>query len=226
MFFFLPDPSKYKGHENADYEVLNFRNALVIRQISENNAVGLHGSFGSSNAFEKLQSDKNKLSESNGNRLVSTNRFHFLMFDVQKIPALLEKAGIEIDSTLGFNDMPGFRFSTSYPFYLFDYEQNKASQVIEVPLQIMDASLFYGHYLGCKSMEEAWNYIELIVLQIKKTGGCLVLNWHNDAFADLGREVWLETLDAILKFCKANKSLFCNLEEVEISCRIVFRDSA
>jgi len=206
-FFFLPDTKKYKGHESADYEISNPIFRKFIKMLAIKNQIGLHGSFTSHISEENLKRD---LARFNAVLPININRFHFLMFSQKTTSNLLQNNGIQIDSTLGFNDMPGFRFGTSYPFYLFDYQHNKAGKVVEIPLLIMDATLFYPHYLGCKSKNEAWEFIDPIVSQVYKTGGNLVLNWHNDAFADLGREIWVETFDQILKYGNERGSEFTN----------------
>lgn len=210
-FFFLPDTEKYLGNESADYAILALKHRKFIQQLAKSNEIGLHGSFNSSILNEKLKLD---LTAINAVCLADINRFHFLMFAIKSTPKLLEDNHIKIDSTLGFNDMPGFRYGTAYPFYLFDYERNIASRVIEIPLVVMDASLFYGHYLGCKSKVEAWQYILPILHQFDKSGGNLVVNWHNDAFAALGRQVWVETFEDILAYCTKKGALFVPMKTV------------
>ncbi|MFN0047533.1 MAG: DUF7033 domain-containing protein [Cytophagales bacterium] len=210
-YFFLPDTEKYEGFDSADYEIEKPAYKFFIRLLAQKNEIGLHGGFNSSENIDKMQQDKKAI---DAVFPVDINRFHFLMFSQKTTLTILKKSSIKIDSTLGFNDLPGFRNSTSFPFYLFDYEQNTASEVIEMPLIIMDATLFYSHYLHCQSKEAAWQMIEPILKHLQKSGGNLVINWHNDAFAGLGREIWVDTFEQILAYCHSNNTRFCSFEQV------------
>lgn len=210
-FFFLPSHQKYLGFENADYDLDSPKYSNFVQKLSSQNEIGLHGSFTASFESSRLAKDLNII-QSISPTLV--NRFHFLMFDILKTPNLLEKHEISIDSTLGFNDKPGFRHSTSFPFYLFNFQTKIATNVVEIPLVIMDATLFHPQYLNHNSKEKAMVDVLSILDEIKKSGGNLVINWHNDAFAVLGREARVETFEAILIYCRQNKANFTNLREI------------
>ena len=66
-----------------------------------------------------IAEQKEDLEKALGETVVA-NRQHNLHFDAAVTPRILEKAGLKIDSTLGFNRDVGFRAGTSYPFRMWD----------------------------------------------------------------------------------------------------------
>ena len=76
------------------------------------------------------------------------NRFHYLMFDPEKTVQILEDCGIKYDTSLMFAEHVGFRRGCCSPFYLYDFEKNRTSPVIEIPLIIMDTTFRNKHYMG------------------------------------------------------------------------------
>ena len=102
---------------------------------------------------------------------VRGNRFHYLRFEPQQTPDLLDQAQIAYDSTLGFSEHFGFRHGTCFPFYLFNFKTNKAYPFLEIPLQVMDATLHHPNYLQLTA-GEILPAIAPMLAEIKKFGGC------------------------------------------------------
>ena len=208
-YFFLPSNLIYSGRENADYKLAEEPYKSIIHELStKGNEIGLHGSFTSSFDSQIMDNDLHTLDLKN-----IGNRFHYLLFDHEKTPELLVKNQLLFDTTLGFGAMPGFRNGTSYPFFLFDFtKQNKAT--LEIPMIIMDASIFYKHYLNFNTSESAWELIHPVLIQIYEMGGCLTINWHNHVFSNAEFNEWQSLLIKILDFCTNKKSDFCTCKEV------------
>ncbi|TAG56713.1 MAG: hypothetical protein EAZ27_04425 [Cytophagales bacterium] len=138
------------------------------------------------------------------------NRFHFLQYNINKTPKILRKNDIKIDTTLGFSDSIGFRNGTSLPFYLFDFETNSTSTIIEIPLLVMDATLFYNHYKNIKTKEEFWKYINPLIEQLQKHGGIFTLNFHNHIFTEKSYDFWKICFIQLLEKCKQKNFKFIN----------------
>ena len=130
-FFFLSEKGKAGKIKNADYNIKsgNIRKHIA-GLIDRGHEIGVHGSAGTHLSAKKLSNDINKTGVNN----IIGNRFHFLLFDIVKTVNVLSDANIKYDTTLGFAEHPGFRRGICYPFFLYDFENGKTSNVLEIPL--------------------------------------------------------------------------------------------
>ena len=208
-FYFLPYNKKRNGLANADYDVKNKKIKKEIEKIIKNGSeAGIHGSVGTHNNFDDFKKDLLKL-----DRKITGNRFHFLQFEINKTPQILEKAGIKYDSTLYFAEHIGFRNSFCHPFYLFDIENDRATDVLEIPLNVMDGTLAMEKYMKV-GRDEAVEKVFKLIQEIKKFNGCFTLLWHNTYYSEYKYSGWCDVLIKILNYCKQENSCFANGEEV------------
>lgn len=135
------------------------------------------------------------------------------MFDVLKTVSVLEDCKIKYDTSLGFAEKIGFRRGTCFPFYLYNFEKNKISQVIEIPLIVMDSSLSNTKYMGL-SQEKAIEHIFDLINEVKKFNGVFTILWHNTFFSNYKYTGWKNVYIEVLKFCKANNGLLTNAKEI------------
>ena len=200
-FFFLPRQGAVNGVKNADYDISSHRLRQAIGLLLEHDfEVGLHGSLGSHADADHLVEDALNLAAD-----ISGNRFHFLAFDAST-PAVLEKAGIDYDSTLGFAERPGFRNGTCRPFYLYDLASDRATDVLEIPLVVMD-SMMGRHYMRLEPAERKACVARLID-EVERQAGILCVNWHNSRWSDHKYEGWLETFEYLIAECRRRKAGF------------------
>lgn len=200
-FFFLPRKGKSGNWKNADYDIESNSIKKVIIQLQEaGKDIGVHGSFGTHANIEKLKNDIVRV----GTKQVYGNRFHFLMFDPLKSVSVLEQCGLNYDTTLGFAEQTGFRRSTCYPFYLFNHEKNQASDVLEIPLIVMDTTL--SRYMKLNA-EKAVDNIRLLIQETAKFKGVFTLLWHNTSFSDYKYTGWREVYIKILDLCENSNGL-------------------
>jgi hypothetical protein len=99
-------------------------------------------------------------------------RMHWLYFD-QHSPAVLDNAGIDYDSTVGYNEAVGYRAGTAQA-----YKPLEAERLLELPLIIMDTALFFPRRQSL-SAEQARVQIEAILDNAAEHGGCVTVNWHD-----------------------------------------------
>lgn len=144
--------------------------------------IGLHGTYTSAVQPGVLAAQKAALERALGQEVVST-RQHFLHWDPVITPALQEGCGLKIDSTLGFNRSIGFRSGTAWPAPAWSAAEARELHLIQAPMHIMDGPLFAGDALQLPE-ELAIDYSRELMRRVAATGGCLVLNWHNDRIAD------------------------------------------
>jgi peptidoglycan/xylan/chitin deacetylase (PgdA/CDA1 family) len=119
-------------------------------------------------------------------------RMHWLYFD-EHSPAVLDAAGADYDSTVGYNDTIGFRAGTTQVFKPFS-----AKNLLELPLDVMDTALFYPTYLNL-SREEARAAVSRIIDAAIRFGGVITLNWHDRSLAPerLWGDVYAEIIDEL-----------------------------
>ncbi len=174
-FFFLATDKKMARFHNADYRLSDLAIRYMFNKLKNLKiATSLHGSLGTSKVANWLKKEMSFFDNLD-------QRFHFLYFNSKAFVSIMEEAQVKCDYSIGFNDKIGFRRGIALPFYLFDFEKNKASTVIEMPLAIMDVSLFLSQYMNL-SLEEAKQEINKIVSYTQKYNGILVINWHFDSF--------------------------------------------
>ena len=153
---------------------------IVIKLRDVGCEIGLHYGFGSieDNDFFKAQCD---LFESNINFKLISGRNHYLRYKIPDSFLMYSENGILYDSTLGSAEEEGFVFGTCTPFKLFDAVNGIKTDVWELPLIVMEATLFQKSYKGY-SFEYAFGCIERLVEQVVIHNGCFTMLWHNSSF--------------------------------------------
>ncbi len=205
-FYFLPLKGKTGNWKNADYNIKSNDIRNIIRYLLEKgHEIGIHGSFGTHDAVEKFAEDIHLL----GTPDITGNRFHFLMFDPLKTTEVLEKNNVKYDTTLAFSEQIGFRRGTCHPFYLYDFKNKRSSNVLEIPLIAMDATLFYPKYMGI-TKEESVEHIKQLIDEVSKFNGVFTILWHNTYFSPYKYSGWKEVFIEILQYCKQNNALLTN----------------
>ncbi len=175
-FFFLEKEGK---HINSRYKFTEKRiQGLIAELIKEQCEIGLHGTIQSSSDLESLQRTLSHL-QSVSEKPVTGIRHHYLKCRIPETFILHEQAGLVYDTSLSFAEHEGFRNSYCHPFKLFDFEKNRIINVWELPLLIMDGTLFYYRKLGFDDMT---NSINEILDEAEKFNGVFSLLWHNSHF--------------------------------------------
>jgi hypothetical protein len=193
-FFWLAQPGKYQGHPNADYDITQPKYQSLLRELAkEGFENGIHGSFGTSTAQDQLKSEISRLQLP-----VKGNRYHYLCFDPAITAQTLTNAGLQYDSTLGFAEHFGFRNGYCFPFRLFDFSTSKPYPFLEIPLHLMDATLWHPNYLQL-APENVIPTLLPMLTEIKKFGGVFGLLWHNENFSDLNEHNGLAVFESIMQ---------------------------
>lgn len=125
------------------YSILNNQRLIgeCKKLIANGNQIGIHGSCLSAGDAELFQEEKNNLEASIGSQVIK-GRQHWLGFYENKTSYIYEKAGIKEDSTLGFNDISGFRSGVASKYNPYDHKNEIAFSFLEVPMVIMDSHLY------------------------------------------------------------------------------------
>ena len=146
-----------------------FLKALKLSQ-ERGYKIGIHPSYSSWNNEEMMIREKEVLENVVGSEIV-ISRQHYLNFDVMTTPRILQNIGIREDSSLGYTRHVGYRCGTAFPYFLYDFKNEKAFDVIETPLVFMDSAWFFE--IQRNNSLDSSN-------QLTVMNGCY--NFHNSSF--------------------------------------------
>jgi hypothetical protein len=103
-------------------------------------------------------------------------RHHYLRSAPERLAAELRRAGLRYDSSIGWASLPGLRAGTPYPYRLWDRERREPAGW-ELPLVLMDGTLFEPRYLGLGA-EEAFSRAVSALEPVAEHGGAAAILWH------------------------------------------------
>lgn len=175
---------------------------LFQRLKSESFEIGLHASFESSNNGEQFLKEKKTL-EKQAKTNISGIRMHFWHLDWRKPHETFryhQKAGFFYDSSLAFNDEPGFARGIALPYHPWDEKEKKAMDLLEIPPTLMDSQVMQKE----QPLKMALNHLKII----KEVGGLAVLDWHNHVFDEKDFPGWGNVYEKILEVLAGDKSVW------------------
>lgn len=165
--------------------------------LKDGHTIGLHPGYFTLNKITELQAEKQKLEAALG-QPVTEGRQHYLRFQVPHTWRHWAQAGLKVDSTMGYADHEGFRCGTCHPYTPFDVERDEEMDLLEVPLIVMDGTLFsYRKF----SPSEAKAKMIQIANRCAEAGGTFTLLWHNSSLDfewNMWRQVYMEALEEII----------------------------
>ena len=180
FFFLVGDYSHYDT--NISIRSMAYRN--LIKNIATDHIVGIHPSIGSNKHISILQKEIDRLGEVLG-APVTTSRQHFLVLELPVTYQKLINAGIIEDYSMGYASHLGFRAGICSPFRFYDLLEEKETDLVIYPFQVMDVAL--RQYLRLKP-DEAIEKTKELMNKVKKVNGTFVSLWHNESLSDKG--VW------------------------------------
>lgn len=157
--------------------------------------IGLHPGYATWDDATALLRERSRVEEAAGTAVV-TVRQHWLRFGWERTWAAQEAAGLGEDSSLGFNDRPGFRAGAALRFHPWDPRARKARRIAEVPLVLMDSHLHDYRLLGD---EERPREMRRWIDEVRAVRGVATVLWHPHTLSpDYGWRPGFEELLAIL----------------------------
>jgi peptidoglycan/xylan/chitin deacetylase (PgdA/CDA1 family) len=181
--------------EDYAYNLDNIREQLQL-VLAADGEIGLHGGHRAYNEMDKLLSEKAKLENCLG-ASVKGYRNHYLRFRAPLTWHNLSKAGFLYDTTYGYADCAGFRNGMCYPFFPYDDNNKEFIDIIELPLIMMDATLFY--YMR---FDEAGSVrlCRRLVEEVAECGGVFTLLWHNNSLSGEMGETYKRILQVLSEY--------------------------
>ena len=203
-FFILPEhrPAA-NGTPNADYETgpKLLQRLEKLRELGCE--IGLHGSIGTATDARHLVAEAAHLALATPGL-----RFHYLRWEPRLTPAIVDGAKqIIYDSTLGFAEHFGFRHSYCHPFYPFNFATGGAHTFLEIPLNVMDATLHHPNYLQLAA-GEIMPALRPMLAEIEKFGGVATVLWHNDHFDPANTVTGPQQFAEIMQHLRAHGAAF------------------
>jgi hypothetical protein len=211
---------------------------LLASLAGEGCEIALHGSFAAPADADLLRGQRSRLERALG-APVSGYRNHLLRFHVPGSWLAQEAAGFAYDSTLGFADREGFRGGHAFPFHPYDLPSDRAMEILEIPLAVMDVTI--SKYRKLRG-EPAWEAVQTVLEQTLAVRGLATLLWHNDTFFDPDhpgsgmlyeralawlsqRDVWVATCAQVDRWWRARNGVkLLPLSEPEAGWRVEVPD--
>jgi hypothetical protein len=166
----------------------------IIRMYATGWEIGLHQSFDAWEDEHRMKEEKSNLEKVVGAPIVSC-RQHWLRFSFSSTWKVQQDLGIKKDTTLGFNDRPGFRNSAAVAFKPWEYVDG-VMQIESIPMVLMDSHLYDYQYYSDENRKRHLNHW---LNEIKFVGGQASVVWHQRVMSkDYGWEKGYEQLLSIV----------------------------
>lgn len=171
----------------------------LIRQLHTTGKIGCHPSFASSFSKSKQAGEIDSLADVIGEK-IRFSRSHYLLLHFPATYQQYISHGIEMDFTLGYPELPGFRASTCKAFRFFDLSTNETTKLTIMPLLYMEATFL--NYMKL-TPDEAFVWIKYLIFMVKSVNGTFASLWHNENFERDG-EAWKKLYERSLDLFFAN----------------------
>jgi len=196
-FYFIPTSLE---SNNGDYKLTDrgIEN-LLIKIHSRGHEIGVHGSYQTYLDSSKILKQKNILENTlqriGINQKIRGNRQHYLRWNAEITPELLDEAGFEYDSSGGYADYAGFRYGTAYEFSMWGWGSRKKLALKQRPLIVMENTLIEKCYMGLGKGDACIDYVRGLVVASRNYNGNFALLWHNSSLRTcLDKELFLKCI--------------------------------
>lgn len=167
------------GTPDAFYDIQSPRFRKLFRYLADEGCeIGLHASY---HAFRDVRRfrDEKRLLEEQAETVVSGNRHHYWHLDPEApndTLALHEQAGLEYDSSLGFEFYPGFRRGACHPFRPYHPGRRRELDLVEVPPAWMDDH--FHRRLRQNGVASPEDQALRLLKAARATHGVIVVDYH------------------------------------------------
>jgi peptidoglycan/xylan/chitin deacetylase (PgdA/CDA1 family) len=158
--------------------------------------IGIHGTVESFKNEKELERICNEL-RSVSPQEVRGIRQHRLLYELPETALIQKSNELIYDSTLSFAGHEGFRNSFCLPFKLFDFENDRMIDFWQIPLVMMDVTLYKYRNLD---NAQVLKIVKQLISEIKRFNGVFSLLWHNDFFNELTFPGINKTYQEILQY--------------------------
>jgi hypothetical protein len=164
---------------DANYSLDNPSVARVLNELARQGAeIAVHGSYTSLDAPGRLEEEYKRLAEKGISSVGGCQ--HWLKYRGSLLFEELSRIGAWYDTTAGYSGQIGFRHGAAFPYPPYDFKSEAPFPFLELPLAIMDSSLYDMDKTG-----RSWSTACQRVLSASKQygwGGFSIL-WHDTVFS-------------------------------------------
>lgn len=175
IFFFLSGPysfARYGSRTSARWSSAQ----NIIRSVkAAGMEIGLHGSYYA--ADKGSYADECRRLSDAAQVTIRHHRSHYLRYDPKNFWRQLSKAGIQYDHSIGFSTGWGLRAGTCMPYPVYDLSAQMLSNIIEIPMVLMDGALAFQFNHADR------NNVRALLETVRKHRGCVGINFHPEALA-------------------------------------------
>jgi len=171
----------------------------LIKRISDQHLLGIHPSYLSNENTEELPLEKVQLEQIIGEK-VRISRQHYLKLDFPHTYQNLLKNDIREDYTMVYADQPGLRASTCSPFFWYNFEEERMTNLLIHPTAVMDQTL--RRYMAL-TPKESIKELKILIQNVKNVNGTFISLWHNESVSDFG--VWKGWKKVYVEMLKMSK---------------------
>ena len=165
---------------------------FIARSKEKGFSAGLHPGFDSWNSQQALAKAKSTVDEATGTS-VRYIRQHWLRFSWADTWRLQSKAGLEIDSTLMYNDRPGFRNSAAIAWHPLESSE-QSHRILALSSVLMDSHLYDYDLERRNTLRER---IQKWIDEVAAVHGYAAVLWHPHT---LSRDYdWAEGFETLLQ---------------------------
>lgn len=174
IYFLSGGKTKYENF----FKIENPKVKEIIKSALQNEyIIGIHPSYMSLNNQMMMANEKLRLEQVCGYEIIDS-RQHFLRYQVPDTGKILESLNISSDSSFGYRNKIGFRCGTGFPYKMYDFDNEKAFQFLEIPLVVMDMALI--HQYG-RNVDVLKTHLDKFLEQ-NKYFTHIAFNFHNSTF--------------------------------------------
>jgi hypothetical protein len=203
-FFFATTPCLFRPGHAVDvfYDITSPKLRTICRELSARGSeVGLHVGYNAKDLPGQIRREKGRLEEVAGADVVGCR--HHYWHTGRTFWRTLEAhadAGLRYDSSLAFNDAPGFRLGIARATRPWNPLLQRATDVVQVPPMLMDGALLSDRTW---SVDDILAYVERLLATLKQFEGVASIDWHQEGCLPASRyyrvsgEAYLAVLDLI-----------------------------
>lgn len=160
---------------DPSYDVASLKVRAFLHRLTVSGAeIGLHPSFDSWRSSEPIRQQRAYMEAAAGSSCTCC-RQHWLRFSWHETWAAQEGAGIQEDTTLMFNDRPGFRNASAVSWRPWQTEQGATHQLVALPTSMMDSHFYDYQPMTAEARREAMRHW---VNECRVVSGQIAVLWH------------------------------------------------
>ena len=187
--------------ENSNYSVHSLEVKKLLRLLRQKKqTIGIHKSIGDITLKEEVEA-------LNTDTLI--NRNHYLHGKLDETLSNAKKNRFVADCSAGFSSEFGFRNSYGLPSKLFNFEEGKHIDVLEIPLNIMDMHIAKREQTFGEECEKVFKFI-----QHNRTDCVLSILWHNNYFSNYKYSRLFSLYKDMIAVCQQTRIVPINYQEL------------